>query len=209
MRLDVSWSGCRSWNRWTCTRYQHTFTTTRREPTRRCCHLDWNSPTSHIRPWVDCPNLYRRHPLHHCIRHLKTKTTWIRLKNGASQLRFLFPIRPSLKRTVVYVTWLGKVNPPRNAESQVRDTNKQRKKSYALFSKRRFVYVVLVEYINFPCTAPKSVELCGDERKNLRINRSSCTEKQPMRNRATRQFYCPVALWGLVGLRPRLNPVPD
>lgn len=39
---------------------------------------------------------------------------------------------------------------------------------------------------------PKFVELCGDERKNLRINHSSCTEKQPMRNRATRQF---IALW--------------
>ena len=39
---------------------------------------------------------------------------------------------------------------------------------------------------------PKFVELCGDERKNLRINHSSCTEKQPMRNRATRQL---IALW--------------
>ena len=36
------------------------------------------------------------------------------------------------------------------------------------------------------------VELCGDERKNLRINHSSCTEKQSMRNRATRQL---IALW--------------
>jgi len=71
---------------------------------------------------------------------------------------------------------------------------KQRKKSTALLLKKGgFVSVNLIGMWELSYAVPSSLwKLCSDERKNLRINHSSCTEKQPMRNRATRQL---IALW--------------
>lgn len=69
-----------------------------------------------------------------------------------------------------------------------------KKKSYSSpLKKGWFIYVILIGYRNYHTQRP---QVCGALRvtneKNLRINHSSCTEKQPMRNRATRQL---IALW--------------
>ena len=58
---------------------------------------------------------------------------------------------------------------------------KQRKKSTALLLKKGgFVSVNLIGMWELSYAVPSSLwKLCSDERKNLRINHSSCTEKQP------------------------------
>ena len=71
--------------------------------------MDWHPPTSHLRTRVDCPNLRRRAYLHYRRRYPKTKTTRIRLKNGASSSVFLLPPDSSslLKRTgcIYHLDW--------------------------------------------------------------------------------------------------------
>ena len=63
--------------------------------------MDWHLPTSHIRTRVDCPNLRRRAYLHYRRRHPKAKTTRIRLKNGASQLRFFYYLYRIFKKIML------------------------------------------------------------------------------------------------------------
>lgn len=59
-------------------------------------------------------------------------------------------------------------------------------------SKGGIVYVTLIGIWELSYAALSMWSFASDEQKNLRINHSSCTEKLPMRNRATRQL---IALW--------------
>lgn len=68
-----------------------------------------------------------------------------------------------------------------------------KKKSYSSpLKKGGFLYVILIGIWELSYATLSLWSFASDERKNLRINHSSCTEKQPMRNRATRQL---IALW--------------
>ena len=78
-------------------------------------------------------------------------------------------------------------NPKSGAQKEAK------KKILQLSSKKRMDCICHLDWdMGIILCALSLWKLCSDERKNLRINHSSCTEKQPMRNRATRQL---IALW--------------